>query len=293
MSLVAESFANLFSSSLSIPLGLDDIEGVDIGVGGFLNDPHLRSLSKELLQDDLGDSFESDNVASVTSVTSVTKGVSHDFINRKVGFDFVSVKKRIQIQVVKPKLFIQNVVSCVQIPRKLDKTFILSQSGGRTYAKKGFAALIHKRPKTTALIFTTGKLVVTGAKSESESRTEADAHITMLEDIYNRNDRDDNDNSGFTGFNFKVHNVVASGTTSYPISLSKLHFNHKMDCQYEPEDFPGVIYRMTKLNITLLIFASGKLVITGGKSVADVEESFRLIVEILNNYKHEYKKNKK
>jgi transcription initiation factor TFIID TATA-box-binding protein len=255
----------------------------DIKFGGFLNDPLLRSLPKELLVEDPHE-FNDTNA----SLTSVTTGISHDFTNRALNFDFVGVKKRIQI--VKPKLFIQNVVSCVQISRQLDKNFILSRSGGTIYAKKSFAALIHKRPKTTALIFTTGKLVITGAKSEAESEMEANMHIDVLRKIYK------DDDNGFTGINFKIHNIVASGTTSYPISLSKLNSDHKLTCQYEPEDFPGVIYRMNNFNITFLIFASGKIVIAGGKSVANIEESFRLIVEILENYKQynpQFKKHKK
>jgi transcription initiation factor TFIID TATA-box-binding protein len=234
-------------------------------------------IDEDLLSpdDDLQSQSESDNISSIQSVGS---GITNDFSNQTTSFDFGSVKKRLLI--VKPKLFIQNVVSCVQINRKLDKTFILQQGIPGLYAKKKFAALIHKRPKTTALIFTTGKLVITGAKSEQESEDEAQAHINMLRTIYKDNDE------GFDSFNFKIHNIVASGTTSFNVSISRLQTDYPTVCQYEPEDFPGAIFRMDTWSITLLIFASGKIVISGAKSVENVKKGFNSIVEILTSYKN-------
>jgi transcription initiation factor TFIID TATA-box-binding protein len=239
----------------------------------------LGSLFQLDLTEDLPlTKFETDNIASVASFGS--NSVTNDFTTHVTSFDFGAVKKR--LQTVKPKLFIQNVVSCVQIHRKLDKQFILSpeNNNSKIYAKKKFAALIHKRPNTTALIFTTGKLVITGAKSEKESESEAQAHIDMLREIYKHDD------NGFDSFNFKIHNIVASGTTSYAISISRLHRDYPVVCQYEPENFPGAIFRMEHLNITLLIFASGKIVISGAKSVENVKTGFDSIVEILNKYKN-------
>jgi transcription initiation factor TFIID TATA-box-binding protein len=68
-----------------------------------------------------------------------------------------------------------------------------------------------------------------------------------------------------------------------------LHSTHSKFVQYEPEIFPGLIYRKYEAgkNITLLIFVSGKVVITGGKSLLDIKSAFRYILKFLNLYKKE------
>ena len=68
---------------------------------------------------------------------------------------------------------------------------------------------------------------------------------------------------------FKIQNVVSSHDVGFQIRLESL-FNHAMErkitCRYEPELFPGLIFRMKEPKVVLLIFASGKIVLTGAKS---------------------------
>ncbi|KAF5941271.1 hypothetical protein HYC85_022438 [Camellia sinensis] len=118
---------------------------------------------------------------------------------------------------------LQNIVSTVNLDCKLDLKAIALQARNAEYNPKRFAAVIMRirDPKTTALIFASGKMVCTGAKSEQLSKLAA------------RKD-------------FKIQNIVGS-------------------CDYEPELFPGLIYRMKQPKIVLLIFVSGKIVLTGAK----------------------------
>ena len=64
---------------------------------------------------------------------------------------------------------------------------------------------------------------------------------------------------------FKIQNIVGSCDVKFPINLDFLQRKHTSFCQFEPEIFPGLIYRMMRPHIVLLIFVSGKLVLTGAK----------------------------
>jgi transcription initiation factor TFIID TATA-box-binding protein len=67
----------------------------------------------------------------------------------------------------------------------------------------------------------------------------------------------------------KIQNIVASGVLGGLIDLEKAAYTleHAM---YEPEQFPGLIYRMAEPKVVILLFASGKLVCTGAKKEQDV-----------------------
>lgn len=112
-----------------------------------------------------------------------------------------------------------------------------------------------RQPKTTALIFASGKMVVTGAKSEDDSRLAARKYARIIQKL------------GFeaTFTDFKIQNMVGSCDVKFPVRLEGLAFSHGHFSSYEPELFPGLIYRMVKPKVVLLIFVSGKVVLTGAK----------------------------
>jgi transcription initiation factor TFIID TATA-box-binding protein len=84
---------------------------------------------------------------------------------------------------------------------------------------------------------------------------------------------------------YKVQNMVGTCDVKFPISLEKLAFEHSKFSTYEPELFPGLIYRMTMPRTVLLLFVSGKMVITGGKSQAQIYEAFGKIYPVLLQHK--------
>lgn len=128
-----------------------------------------------------------------------------------------------------------------------------------------------KNPRVTILMFSSGKLVVTGAKSAEMIRKAVEIISELLRE---------------TGHNIAheveiiVNNIVASGTLgkSINLELAALLLEHTM---YEPEQFPGLIYRMQKPKVVLLLFHSGKLVCTGAKKEEDVYQSIQKIYSIL------------
>lgn len=85
-------------------------------------------------------------------------------------------------------------------------------------------------------------------------------------------------------FNIKVENIVASATLNVVVPLEKIV--SKMEgMEYEPEQFPGLVYRMEKPKVAFLLFGSGKVVCTGGRTVADVHEAVKKVAKRLKSIK--------
>lgn len=173
--------------------------------------------------------------------------------------------------------FFRNIVSTVNLSCKLDLKKIALHARNAEYNPKRFAAVIMRirEPRTTALIFSSGKMVCTGAKSEDDSRLAARKYARIIQKL------------GFPAkfLDFKIQNMVGSCDVKFPIRLEGLVLTHSSFSSYEPELFPGLIYRMVKPRIVLLIFVSGKVVLTGAKIRQEIYEAFDNIYPILKSFK--------
>jgi len=150
------------------------------------------------------------------------------------------------------------------------------------YKPKRFAAAIMRirEPKTTALIFRSGKMVCTGAKSEKDSYMAAKNYAKSLRKIGSPNVKVSD---------FTIQNIVGSHDVGFRIKLEKLHMQsceRKIKCRYDPELFPGLIFRMPKPKVVLLIFASGKLVLTGAKKREEIYEAYEKILPLLSSHRN-------
>lgn len=77
---------------------------------------------------------------------------------------------------------------------------------------------------------------------------------------------------------FEIQNMVGSCSVNFKIQLERLfQSEHQMFCDFNPDTFPGLIYHMQNPKICLLIFASGKIVLTGAKTRADIDTAFKAI----------------
>ncbi|XP_071068180.1 TATA box-binding protein-like 2 [Dasypus novemcinctus] len=172
---------------------------------------------------------------------------------------------------------LQNIVSTVNLACKLDLKKIALHAKNAEYNPKRFAAVIMRirEPRTTALIFSSGKMVCTGAKSEEQSRLAARKYARVVQKL------------GFPArfLDFKIQNMVGSCDVRFSIRLEGLVLTHQQFSSYEPELFPGLIYRMVKPRIVLLIFVSGKVVFTGAKERSEIYEAFENIYPILKGFK--------
>ncbi|EEF44943.1 TATA-box-binding protein 2 [Ricinus communis] len=176
-----------------------------------------------------------------------------------------------------PTPILQNIVSTVNLDCKLDLKDIALHSRNSEYNPRRFSAVIMRLrdPKTTALLFASGKMVCTGAKSEAQSKIAARKYARIVQKL------------GFPAKfkDFKIQNIVASCDVNFRIRLEKFVYSkHAAFSSYEPEIFPGMIYRMTKPKIVMLIFVSGKIVITGAKTREDTYAAFTNIYPVLAGF---------
>ena len=163
---------------------------------------------------------------------------------------------------VKAELSIENVVASATLNQKVDLNAVVKGYPGVEYRPEQFPGLVFrlKRPKTATLIFSSGKMVCTGAKSEKESRR---AVLKVIKELKK---------GGIIIIGkpeLKIQNIVASASLGGMIDLEKAAFTLGRT-MYEPEQFPGLIYRMEEPKVVVLLFASGKLVCTGAKQENDV-----------------------
>ena len=163
---------------------------------------------------------------------------------------------------VEDSIRIQNVVAAVTLNQRFDLNAIIKSNPGVEYNPKRFPGLVFrlKKPKTATLIFSTGKMVCTGAKSEQKAKQAVNKVVKELE------------NNGIIipgKPEIKVVNIVSSADLLGRIELEDATYSLGKT-MYEPEQFPGLIYRMDEPKVVFLLFASGKIVCTGATKEEDV-----------------------
>ncbi len=168
---------------------------------------------------------------------------------------------------------IENVVASATLNQRIDLNSIVRIFPGVEYRPEQFPGLVYrlKKPKTATLIFSSGKMVCTGAKSERLARKA----ITKVVDELKRN--------GIVILGkpeIQIQNIVSSAGLGGRIDLEKTIYSLKRT-MYEPEQFPGLIYRMDDPKVVILIFASGKLVCTGAKKEAEVPRAIAILQQTL------------
>jgi transcription initiation factor TFIID TATA-box-binding protein len=149
--------------------------------------------------------------------------------------------------------------------QRIDLNAVVKGYPGVEYRPEQFPGLVFrlKRPKTATLIFNSGKMVCTGAKSSKEAKRAVMKVIRELK------------KSGIIIIGkpeLKIQNMVASANLAGLIDLERSAYSLGRT-MYEPEQFPGLIYRMDVPKVVILLFASGKLVCTGAKKENDVYEA--------------------
>ena len=162
---------------------------------------------------------------------------------------------------------IQNVVASASLKQRLDLESIVRVFPGVEYRPEQFPGLVYrlKKPKTATLLFSSGKMVCTGARSERQAKR---AVMKVAEEL-KRN--------GIVAVgkpDIQIQNIVASGDLSGRIDLEKTTYALKKT-MYEPEQFPGLIYRMDNPRTVMLLFASGKFVCTGARTESQVYEAVK------------------
>jgi len=163
----------------------------------------------------------------------------------------------------------QNVVVSANIHRDLPLEKLATKLERAEYNPEQFPGLILKMdvPKASALLFSSGKIICTGTKSMHEARKAIEAIVKKLEAIGLK----------VTGTpDMEVQNMVASGSVGGKLNLNEIVFKFE-NTEYEPEQFPGLVYKLPDSHITFLLFGTGKIVVTGAKSEKEIIESVYIL----------------
>ncbi len=172
-----------------------------------------------------------------------------------------------------PGFRIENVVATSLLNSELDLPSIALTLEGAEYEPERFPGLIYRleTPKTATLLFRSGKMVCTGAKSIPEVHQ---AINTVIKRLISSGVKVSED------VEITIQNLVASTDLGSPLNLNTITVSLGLEkVEYEPEQFPGLVYRMDVPKVVLLLFGSGKMVCTGAKKPDDVREA---IINILD-----------
>jgi transcription initiation factor TFIID TATA-box-binding protein len=174
-----------------------------------------------------------------------------------------------------PLISIENVVASAGVNQPIDLSEINRLFPDVEYNPKVFPGLVFrlKAPKTTTLIFRTGKMVCTGAKSEEQSFK---AVQTVVQKLRKSGIKIQNEPE------VKIQNIVASVSLGGRVKLQEAALKLPRSL-YEPEQFPGLVHRMLEPKTVILVFASGKLVCTGAKKEEEVYEAVSNLHTLLEN----------
>lgn len=176
---------------------------------------------------------------------------------------------------------LQNVVGTVKLGCDVALEHVARSSWNVEYNPRTFSAAIMRlrNPNATVLLFASGSAVIVGCRSASESRTSARRVARRIRRLGYP--------VQFGPDAWRIHNLVASTTIPFPVRLEGMAFQlgDTGRVAYEPELFPGLIYRMEAPRVALLIFVSGKVIITGAKSEEEVAAAHARIVPILEQYR--------
>ena len=174
------------------------------------------------------------------------------------------------------EIIVVNVVASASIGKELMLQDIAFQLEGAEYDQDRFPGLIYKlaEPKTAVLIFRSGKVVCTGARSIPDVQVAINKVVDELR-VLDMPVKDEPD--------IVIQNIVATTNLESTLNLIQIAMSLGFEnVEYEPEAFPGLVYRMDDPKVVLLLFGSGKMVCVGAREVNNIKDAVRNIKEELS-----------
>jgi len=171
----------------------------------------------------------------------------------------------------KSSLKVQNIVATTSLGKPISLTKLARTQSNTEYNPEQFPGLVLrvKKPKSAVLVFSSGNLVCTGTKSIGQVKQVIEQVIQQLKKINVRiTDKP----------KINVQNIVASGSINLTLNLNLLALELE-NTEYEPEQFPGLVYKLEEPNATFLLFSNGKLVCTGTKNKKQLEDSMKQLIK--------------
>jgi transcription initiation factor TFIID TATA-box-binding protein len=183
------------------------------------------------------------------------------------------ITKKVSKKTAKKDIRIVNIVVSTALEKDVPLEKMAATLPNTEYNPEQFPGLVLriKDPKTSALVFSSGKVVCTGARTLEQvelsiqsiikSLKKLNIHVTIKPEI-------------------TVQNIVASGSIGMDLNLNVLGVKLP-NTEYEPEQFPGLVHKLKGTNATFLLFSNGKIVCTGTKTEQQVHEATDQLIENL------------
>ena len=173
---------------------------------------------------------------------------------------------------------VENVVAFAALGNKISLTELIGKLSDVEYDPERFPGVVYriKNPRAAALIFSSGKIVCTGARSVKLAKEAMHKIVDKVRE------------TGVdlpTEFEIRIENIVASTQIHVKNKLNLEDLAYKLEnSEYEPESFPGLVYRLRDPKAAFLLFGSGKIICTGARRVEDIHtalEKFKATLEEL------------
>ncbi|UHQ98056.1 TATA-box-binding protein (plasmid) [Natrinema zhouii] len=172
----------------------------------------------------------------------------------------------------KESITIENVVASTGIGQELDLENVAADLQGADYDPERFPGLVYRtqNPKAAALLFRSGKIVCTGAESTGDVRKSLSIVFEKLRELQIPVEEDPD---------IIIQNIVSCADLGQNLNLNAIAIGLGLEnIEYEPEQFPGLVFRLDEPDVASLLFGSGKLVITGGKERSHSREAIEVIM---------------
>eukprot|EP00668_Euglena_longa_P029234 GGOE01036578.1.p1 GENE.GGOE01036578.1~~GGOE01036578.1.p1 ORF type:complete len:254 (+),score=87.71 GGOE01036578.1:100-861(+) len=171
----------------------------------------------------------------------------------------------------------QNVVTACWLGTALELKDIAVKARNAEFNPKKFPACVIRlpEPRATALVFKSGKMIVTGAKDFPAAKRATKKFALLIRRL------------GFdvTLRQFRISNMVGTMDVKLPVAVEQFAAQFQAETHYEPEIFPGAMYYMTEPRCVCTVFCSGRLTIAGLKSLEDLEKAARKMDMLLADFK--------
>lgn len=172
-------------------------------------------------------------------------------------------------------LKIENIVASGVVAESINLVDFSDKTENCELNKKRFPGAVYRiaDPKIACLVFSSGKIVITGVRND---KALADGLAIVIKSLKN---------AGIEPLKVPrvaITNMVCSYNLNRYINLNKLTVTLNVEnVEYEPEQFPGLVFRIQDPKIVVLIFSSGKIILTGGKTLEDVKKGLAVLEQKL------------
>lgn len=170
---------------------------------------------------------------------------------------------------VRFRIRIENIVASTTLEIEIPLEKVVSKVENMEYEPEQFPGAVYrmKKPRAAALIFGSGKIVCTGARNIADVRYVLKEVMGILRSV----------GIGVSKtYEIQIENIVASAKFDGRLNLDKIAIGLE-SAEYEPEQFPGLVYRIKEPKVAFLLFSSGKVICTGARNLKDVRTSIKAL----------------